>query len=128
MSWGKGKAGALENYRACHEAGTALSSTNANYQSVLDRAVVMTPDPTVNLGCLWAKANMLRVESKPPTGWSFTNDPTRSNNSVGRDTAWFAFGADYVTPEFARDALLAYCRLQEANGMMIEYYDIRTGD
>ena len=87
----------------------------------------MTPSPQVNRGVLWAKANMLRVMLKPPTGWCFVNDPTRSNNSVGRDTAWFAFGADYLAPEFSRDSLLAYVRTQEASGMIVEYYDIRTG-
>ena len=66
---------------------------------MLGRAVVVTPDAEVNRGVLWAKANMLRTELQAPTGWSFVNDPTRSNNSVGRDTAWFAFGADYLTPD-----------------------------
>ncbi len=53
---------------------------------------------------------------KAPTGWCFVNDPTRSNNSVGRDTAWFAFGADYLAPEFARESLLAYVERQEPAG------------
>jgi hypothetical protein len=42
------------------------------------------------------------VMTDAPTGWCFVNDPGRSNNSVGRDTAWFAYGADYLAPEFAR--------------------------
>ena len=87
----------------------------------------MTPDAEVNRGVLWAKANMLRTELRAPTGWSFVNDPTRSNNSVGRDTAWFAFGADYLTPDFARASLLAYVERQEPSGMIAEYYDVRTG-
>ena len=87
----------------------------------------MTPDAEVNRGVLWAKANMLRTQLRAPTGWSFVNDPTRSNNSVGRDTAWFAFGADYLTPDFARDSLLAYVERQEPSGMIAEYYDVRTG-
>jgi hypothetical protein len=103
-----------------------LARTRAYYHDVLGRSVVLTPDPQVNRGVLWAKANMLRVETKAPTGWCSTNDPTRSNNSVGRDTAWFAFGADYLTPEFARDSLLAYVRLQDDSGKIVEYYDIRT--
>ncbi|MDQ2992022.1 MAG: hypothetical protein M3R30_04275 [Candidatus Eremiobacteraeota bacterium] len=67
------------------------------------------------------------LSSSSPTGWSFVNDPTRSNNSVGRDTAWFAFGADYVTPDFARESLLAYVSRQEPSGMIVEYYDVRNG-
>ena len=51
---------------------------------------------------------MLRTMLLAPTGWCFVNDPSRSNNSVARDTAWFAFGADYVVPEFAEASLLWY--------------------
>ena len=60
-------------------------------------------------------------------GWCFVNDPTRSNNSVGRDTAWFAFGADYILPEFAEASLLWYAEHLEAKGLVVEYYDVRTG-
>ncbi|HEV7216824.1 MAG TPA: hypothetical protein VGP33_17090 [Chloroflexota bacterium] len=70
---------------------------------------------------------MLRVMTDSPTGWRFVNDPGRSNNTVGRDTAWFAYGADYLVPEFSRASLLSYVRLQEKNGKIVEYYDIRTG-
>ena len=127
MSMGNGRDEAEAHYKGCPSADEGLDRTQRYYASVLAKSVVMTPDESVNRGVLWAKANMLRVESKAPTGWCFTNDPTRSNNSVGRDTAWFALGADYLTPEFARDSLLAYSHLQEQNGMMIEYYDIRNG-
>jgi hypothetical protein len=105
----------------------AMQKTRARYHEVLSRAVVMTPDPEVNRGVLWAKANMLRSQLFAPTGWCFVNDPSRSNNSVGRDTAWFAYGSDYVTPEFSRQSLLAYVRNMEKDGMVVEYYDIRNG-
>ncbi len=108
-------------------ASDAAARTRARYDTILRRAVVMTPDSDVNRGVLWAKANMLRVETLAPTGWCFVNDPTRTNNSVARDTAWFAFGANYVTPDFAREALLAYISNLERKGMVVEYYDIRTG-
>ena len=106
---------------------TALERTLARYRTILNRAVVMTPDAEVNRGVLWAKANMLRVILFAPTGWCFVNDPTRSNNSVARDTAWFAFGSDYVMPDFSRASLLAYVNHLERRGMVVEYYDIRTG-
>jgi len=106
---------------------TAMERTRKRYETILRRAVVMTPDADVNRGVLWAKANMLRVETLAPTGWCFVNDPTRTNNSVGRDTAWFAFGSDYVTPDFSREALLAYVSNMERKGLVVEYYDIRTG-
>jgi Bacterial alpha-L-rhamnosidase 6 hairpin glycosidase domain len=127
LSFGDGRAGAIQNYRTCPDADEALRRTKAYYHDLLGRSVVLTPDTSVNRGVLWAKANMLRVQSKAPTGWCFVNDPTRSNNSVGRDTAWFGFGADYLDPQFAREALKAYVRLQEKSGMIVEYYDIRTG-
>lgn len=106
----------------------ALARTREHFDDILGRAIVMTPDPEVNRGVLWAKANMLRVELLSPQGWAFTNDPTRSNNSVGRDTAWFAFGADYITREFARESLLWYADHIEPEGKVVEYFDIRTGE
>jgi hypothetical protein len=123
----RGRKDAVAVYRSCPSGDEALARTREHYQRVLCRSVVVTPDPEVNRGVLWAKANMLRTELLAPTGWSFVNDPTRSNNSVGRDTSWFAFGADYLTPDFARNALLKYVELQEPSGMIVEYYDIRNG-
>lgn len=122
-----GRAAAGRVYGSCLTAKRALARTKAHYNEILNRAVVVTPDPEVNRGVLWAKANMLRTEALAKTGWAFVNDPTRSNNSVGRDTAWFAFGADYITPEFARESLLWYATHLEKKGMVVEYYDIRTG-
>lgn len=127
LTFGNGRKEASRNYRTCPDAQEALTRTKEHYHDVLNGAVVLTPDSSVNEGVLWAKANMVRVQNKTQTGWCFTNDPTRSNNSVGRDTAWFAFGADYLTPEFARDSLLGYVKRQEKSGMIVEYYDIRTG-
>ncbi|MFN2459886.1 MAG: trehalase family glycosidase [Candidatus Velthaea sp.] len=114
-------------HRSCPKPAAALARTRAYYEEILGRSVVITPDAEVNRGVLWAKANMLRTQLLSPTGWSFVNDPTRSNNSVGRDTAWFSFGADYITPDFARESLLAYVQRQERSGMIVEYYDIRNG-
>lgn len=108
-------------------ASAAAEQTRSRFKRLLNRAVLMTPDCEVNRGALWAKANMLRVELLAPTGWCLVNDPTKTNNSVARDTAWFAFGADFITPDFARESLLKYVELMERRGMVVEYYDIRTG-
>ena len=124
---GRGKRAALRSLRECPDPNTALARTRAYYDDVLARSRVLTPNPNVNRGVLWAKANMLRVMLESPTGWCAVNDPSRSNNSVGRDTCWFAYGADYLVPEFARASLLAYVRLQQKSGMVVEYYDIRNG-
>lgn len=114
----------LHGYR---EAATALARTSAYYGATLAKAVVATPDPEVNRGVLWAKADMLRVQLRAPTGWCFTNDPTRSRNSVGRDTAWYSFGSDYLTPWFSRESLRAYVRLQRRSGKVVEFYDVCSG-
>lgn len=123
----KGTRGVRKVYAQAPALDQALARTRARYDSILNRAVVMTPDVEVNRGVLWAKANMVRTQLLSPTGWCFVNDPTRSNNSVGRDTAWFAFGSDYVTPDFSRESLLWYLEHLEKRGMVVEYYDIRTG-
>ena len=127
LSFGTGRSEAEKNYAACPPALEALEKTQAYYSEMLGRSVLMTPNPEVNRGVLWAKANMLRTMVKAQTGWCFVNDPTRSNNSVGRDTAWFAHGGDYLCPEFVRESLLAYVHNQEDSGKVVEYYDIRNG-
>ena len=70
---------------------------------------------------------MLRSQLYAPTGWCFVNDPTRSNNSVGRDTAAFVLGSDYVMPEFSRESLRWYLHHAERSGKIVEYYDVRKG-
>lgn len=117
----------LEEARAsCPSGDEAQRRTSEYYWRYLRRSILRTPDRDVNQGVLWAKANMLRVQTFRPSGWCFTNDPTRSNNSVGRDTAWMSFGADYLRPHFARESLEAYFRLQEPSGKIVEYYDVRN--
>lgn len=123
----QGRRAAQRVYASAPGASEALRKTRAHYDEVLDRAVLITPDQEVNRGVLWAKANMLRTQSLSPTGWCFVNDPTRSNNSVGRDTSWFAFGSDYITPQFSRESLMWYATHLEPRGMVVEYYDIRNG-
>ena len=110
----------------CRGGEEAHRRTLEYYWQYLRRSVLRTPSQDVNRGVLWAKANMIRVETYAPTGWCFTNDPTRSNNSVGRDTAWMSIGADYVNHDFGREALSAYFRLQQPSGKIVEYYDVRN--
>jgi hypothetical protein len=113
--------------KRCPSGKDAGRRTTEYYWKFLRRSVLRTPSIDVNHGVLWAKANILRVRTYAPTGWCFTNDPTRSNNSVGRDTAWMSFGADYLDHDFARESLAAYFRLQQPSGKIVEYYDVRTG-
>ncbi len=102
----------------------ALEETQTHYHASLSRSIALTPNPEINRGCLWAKANMERVLLHPQSGWSMTNDPTDSSNSVGRDVAWFCAGADYFRTDFAADALMQFVRRQRENGMFVEYYDM----
>ncbi|HEX5273734.1 MAG TPA: hypothetical protein VFW34_00465 [Candidatus Rubrimentiphilum sp.] len=123
----EGAQDALRLYEAAGTGDAAREATREYYASILERTVLITPDAEVNRGVLWAKANMLRVLLRAPTGWCFVNDPTRSNNSVARDTAWFAMGADFILPQFARESLLWYVEHLEPSGKVIEYYDVRNG-
>ncbi len=123
----EGARGARREYRSVPEAPAALSQTRRHFESVLSRSIVVTPDANVNRGVLWAKANMLRTQLFAPTGWCFVNDPMRSNNSVGRDTAVFALGSDYVTPDFSRESLRWYLKHADPSGKIVEYYDVRNG-
>lgn len=123
----QGEAAALKAFGDLPSADDALKRTQSYYDEILGRAVLITPDAEVNRGVLWAKANMLRTQSLTSQGWCFVNDPTRSNNSVGRDTAWFAFGSDYVTPHFSKESLQWYANHLENDGMVVEYFDVRNG-
>ncbi len=123
-----GARGARRAFSAAPAAATALAQTRRHYGKILGESIVVTPDVNVNRGVLWAKANMLRTQLYAPTGWCFVNDPTRSNNSVGRDTASFVLGSDYVTPEFSRESLRWYLRHAERSGKVVEFYDVRNGE
>ena len=123
-----GARAARRAYDTAPDAVIAHEQTKRHYRAVLEEAVVVTPDSNVNRGVLWAKANMLRTQLCAPTGWCFVNDPTRSNNSVGRDTASFAVGCDYVMPAFSRESLRWYLRNAQSSGKIVEYYDVRNGE
>lgn len=112
----------LENYEKAYD------QTIRHFVSEVGNSVVMTPDQVINRGVQWAKANMARVKAYYPKGWGFTNDPGMSSNIVARDTAWFSFGCDYVAPEFSKEALRAFKRLQSADGLIPEYYNGVTGE
>ena len=110
------------------DAREALAATRDHFHAALMRSIILTPNADVNLGVTWAKANMLRVQLRPKSGWSFTNDPARSSKAVARDTAFFAQGSDYMAPEFSRDSLMAFVERQRPSGLMIEWYDMVSGE
>ncbi len=107
---------------------TGLNATRAFFRTALSRSQVITPNPDVNHGVTWAKANMLRVQLRTASGCGFTNDPTRSSRAVARDTAFYALGSDYVTPAFSRASLWGFLERQQRRGMIVEWYDMLTGE
>ncbi len=114
----------LDGYRKVPKAVAALERTQQHYHDVLERSVAITPNAEINRGVLWAKANMERVLLRPPTGWTFTNDPLNSTHCVGRDAAWFCVGTDYFHADFSAECLQQFTKRQKHNGMMVEYYDM----
>jgi glycogen debranching enzyme len=123
-----GQADALEAFKRAPKAPAALEFTERTYHDVLERSVAVTPNEEINRGVLWAKTNMHRVMLRPPSGWTFTNNPMRSSKAVGRDAAWFCAGADYFRQDFARDCLEQFLRRQQRSGMFVEWYDMLSDE
>ena len=123
-----GESDAVRIYSSAPAARAALEHTQSTYHEILERSVAITPNAEINRGVLWAKTNMQRVMLRPPSGWTFTNDPLRSTHAVGRDAAWFCAGADYFRPDFSRDCLGQFIERQERSGEFIEYYDMLSDD
>jgi glycogen debranching enzyme len=121
-----GEAEARRLFAHAWDAETALADTIAYYTDAVATSEVLTPDPVISDGVVWAKANMLRVMADYPTGRAFTNDPGRSSHVVARDAAWFVSGADYLAPRFSRALLNAFAARQQPSGKIIEYYDAVT--
>ena len=118
---------AIGTYRGVARSEDALDATLAYLADTLQRARVLTPDPLINDGALWSKVNMRRVMARYPQGPSFTNEPGVSSNVVGRDVAWFVYGNDHFMPDFSREILDAFARLQYPDGKIAEYYNALDG-
>ena len=115
-------------YKATVSGLDALDITIANLEDTIHRSEVITPDPVINDGALWSKANMRRVMAKYPTGWLFTNDPGVTSNVVCRDCAWFIVGNDYFMPQFSRSLLDKWASLQYPDGKLPEFVDALTNE
>ena len=118
--------------RAAHKAIApgfdALEIAIAHLEDTIHRSEVITPDPVINDGAVWSKANMRRVMAKYPTGWLFTNDPGNTSNVVCRDCAWFVVGNNYFMPEFSRSLLDKWAALQYSDGKLPEFVDALTDE
>jgi len=115
-------------YSSVSDCRDLLEKTIARYEKILGQADVKTPDSLINQGVQWSKANMLRVLAKYPTGIAFTNEPGKSSHVVGRDAAWFVYGCDFILPQASCDLLSQLAETQQRSGMIVEYYNARTGE
>lgn len=122
----EGEENARRIFHAAADYETAFNRTVAYYTQAIEPSQVITPDPVINQGVTWAKVNMLRVMADFPTGPAFTNDPSLSSAVVARDATWFAWGCDYLLPEFSRRLLDAFARRQRPSGLILEFYNAVT--
>jgi hypothetical protein len=123
----KGRRDALAAFDRAREHG-ALKETIAHYQSVLKRAVLELPDALLTQGVQWAKACLIRPLSRYPIGEAVTNDPARSTHLVGRDTAWYIHGCDFVNPQSACSMLRVFAERQREDGLIAEHIDGNSGE
>jgi len=123
----RGQDEALRVFHEARNVHAALRDTIRYYEHMLGPAQVLTPDPVLNQGALWAKVNMLRVMADYPQGPAFTNDPSRSSAVVARDASWFVYGCDHLFPAFSCHLLDAFAQRQDASGKIIEFYNAVTG-
>src|SRR5918911_773396 len=124
----RGQGEALHAYDRARQHDQALRDTIAHYTSVLQTAVVELPDALLTQGVQWAKACLLRPVSRYAVGDGITNDPGRSTHLVGRDTAWYIHGCDFVLPETACAMLRTFAERQRDDGLIVEWIDGRTGE
>ncbi|MBV8223255.1 MAG: hypothetical protein JO293_07825, partial [Candidatus Eremiobacteraeota bacterium] len=122
-AYAHGRAKAVAAFKRDVEYEGALERTVQYYEVELQRGHVLTPDPAVNAGALWGKANMRRVMAAYPHGLAFTNDPGISSNVVVRDVCWFVYGCDHFMPQFSRPMLDKVAQTQYGNGKLPEYWD-----
>ncbi|MBI3945219.1 MAG: hypothetical protein HY321_04820 [Armatimonadetes bacterium] len=121
-----GREDAERLYHRARDARQSLERTIGRYRDEVAAAEVRTPDRLVNEGAQWAKANMLRVLARYPTGIAFTNEPGVSSNVVARDAAWFVYGCDFLSPDDCCRMLALLAETQQPEGKIVEYYDART--
>lgn len=88
----------------CRDASAVLRDARREYEAALTRTHLFTPNPMINRALQWAKVNTLRVQHTYRIGPAFTNDPPQ-DIVVVRDVAWYALGAEYLTPSFIGEML-----------------------
>ncbi|CDM65355.1 MGH1-like glycoside hydrolase domain-containing protein [Pyrinomonas methylaliphatogenes] len=123
----EGEALARETFAAARDFRRAFQETLEHYRAKLSISQLATPDPIINQGVQWAKANMLRVMGDYPVARAFTNEPGVSSNVVIRDLAWFVYGCDWLDPSFSRDMLRVAARMRYPTGKLAEFFNAIDG-
>lgn len=100
----KGIKQAYATLQHCQDTGTIVEWTHEQFEELLSRSEIITPEPAINRGLQWAKVNTARVQHRYRIGEGFTNDPPQ-DIIVVRDAGWYLLGSDYVTPTFSRGLL-----------------------
>lgn len=90
--------------------------------------VLETPSTLINEAFRYAKDNIARGMRYYTHGWGISNYPVATTIVVGRDTGWMGLGIDYVAPWFVPESLLAFRDRQKANGQILEYIDLESGE
>lgn len=100
----KGMKQAYNTLQQCQDTSAVVEWTNEQFDELLSRTEIVTPEPVINRGLQWAKVNTARVQHQFRIGEGFTNDPPQ-DIIVIRDLGWYLLGSDYVTPQFSRGLL-----------------------
>ena len=100
----KGMKHAYATLQNCQDTDAVVEWTHEQFDELLSRTELVTPEPVVNRGLQWAKVNTARVQHQFRIGEAFTNDPPQ-DIIVIRDLGWYVLGSDYVTPQFSRGLL-----------------------
>ncbi len=116
---GRDEAAAIFERTAHHH----LIKTVDHYRDLVQTGLLQMPDSLLSQAVQWAKANVLRPLARYPIGLGVTNDPGRSTRLVGRDTAWYVHGCDWVYPEHSCALLDVFIDRQRDDGVMAEWID-----
>lgn len=123
----KGKSEARALLRRWVKQKDLLRSSIEYHVCRVSRSSLHCPDPLIAQGIAWAKACLLRTMARYPVGLASTNDPGRSSNIVGRDSAWLVYGADYFLPGASRSVLRILAAAQREDGLIPEFVNGLTG-
>ncbi len=117
----KGMKQAYATLQQCQDTDAVVEWTHEQFDELLSRTEIVTPEPVINRGLQWAKVNTARVQHQYRIGEGFTNDPPQ-DIIVIRDLGWYLLGSDYMTPQFSRGLLqLAEKYAFHNDGKLTEY-------